>query len=73
MTTSTARRAELAAFLRSRRARVAPEVSVAISGFVPASAPDTELIVHTPADGPSRERLRWLLAHAEAPFTDHVH
>ncbi len=49
------------------------EVSVVISGFVPASAPDTKLIVYTPADGPSQERLRWLIAHPEAPFTDHVH
>ncbi len=37
------------------------------------SAPETRIVVYTPADDESRERIAWLRDHPEAPATNHVH
>ncbi|MFJ6215199.1 hypothetical protein ACIQGZ_17970 [Streptomyces sp. NPDC092296] len=36
-------------------------------------APETRVLVYTPLDEESAERIRWLLAHPDAPAADHTH
>ncbi|GIH80296.1 transcriptional regulator [Planobispora longispora] len=38
-----------------------------------ASPPETRMVVYTPADDESRERIAWLRANLEVPTPDHVH
>jgi transcriptional regulator with XRE-family HTH domain len=37
------------------------------------TSPGTRMIVYTPVDQVSRDRIDWLLAHPDARVTDHVH
>ncbi|MHA6764347.1 helix-turn-helix transcriptional regulator [Streptacidiphilus sp. PAMC 29251] len=48
-------------------------LSVLVSHFDIISAPDLRMQVYSPADEVSRERLRWLLDHPDAPYWDHRH
>ncbi|GIH94801.1 transcriptional regulator [Planobispora siamensis] len=38
-----------------------------------AAPPETRMVVYTPVDDDSRERIAWLLAHPGIPATDHTH
>jgi transcriptional regulator with XRE-family HTH domain len=38
-----------------------------------ASPPETRMVVYTPMDDESRERIAWLVDHPDAPATDHQH
>ncbi|GII02031.1 helix-turn-helix transcriptional regulator [Planobispora takensis] len=37
------------------------------------SPPEARMVVYTPVDDDSRERIAWLMAHPEVPAVDHVH
>jgi hypothetical protein len=54
---SGTRRAELAAFLRSRRGRISPE-----DAGPPPGPAGTRMIVYTPADEPTRRAVASLIA-----------
>jgi transcriptional regulator with XRE-family HTH domain len=37
------------------------------------SPPETRIVIYTPMDDETRDRVSWLLAHPEAPAIDHTH
>ena len=49
------------------------ELRVVVSNFEILAATDVELVVYTPADRESRERLQWLLDHPDATGYEHDH
>jgi transcriptional regulator with XRE-family HTH domain len=49
------------------------EVSFAVTNFEVVSTPEARMAVYTPVDGPSRERMDWLIAHPDAAPVDHTH
>ena len=49
------------------------EVSFSVVNFGVTGLPEARMAVYTPVDGPSRERMDWLLAHPDAAPVDHVH
>lgn len=51
----------------------AGDMSLAATGFDLTATHEARMMVYPPADQRSRERLDWLLAHPDAPITDHQH
>ncbi|MFC9996055.1 helix-turn-helix transcriptional regulator [Nocardia sp. NPDC127526] len=51
----------------------AGELSLTLTRMDLPAIPETFITVWTPVDAPSRDRLDWLLAHADAPALDHTH
>jgi MmyB-like transcription regulator ligand binding domain/Helix-turn-helix domain len=52
------------------RHATAGDFGLAVTGF---DLADLRMTVYTPADGESRRRIGWLLAHPDAPPADHTH
>lgn len=51
----------------------AGDMAISVTGFDLSASPDRRMLVYTPADRTSRERLDWALAHPDAPTADHRH
>jgi transcriptional regulator with XRE-family HTH domain len=51
----------------------AGEMALSVTGFDLSATPEARMVVYTPADAESAKRVDWLLAHPEAPVTDHQH
>jgi transcriptional regulator with XRE-family HTH domain len=49
----------------------AGDIALIVTGFDLAANPDLRMVVYTPADTESRNRVDWLLAHPDTPPADH--
>lgn len=51
----------------------AGDIALTVTGFDLAANPDLRMVVYTPTDAQSRDRIDWLLAHPDAPPAGHSH
>jgi len=51
----------------------AGDLSLMVTAFDVAAEPETRMLVYTPASEGDLERVRWLLAHPDAPPAPHTH
>ncbi|WP_377271476.1 helix-turn-helix transcriptional regulator [Peterkaempfera sp. SMS 1(5)a] len=49
------------------------EVRMSSTNLAVSRAPEHRLIIYTPMDEQSSERIAWLMAHPDAPVSDHTH
>jgi transcriptional regulator with XRE-family HTH domain len=49
------------------------EIGMTTTSLYVVAAPDTRIVVYTPKDDETRERIAWLRAHPEAKASDHTH
>jgi hypothetical protein len=49
------------------------EIAITTTSLYVVAAPDTRIVVYTPKDDETRERIAWLRAHPEAKVSDHTH